>query len=224
MTSPALRLLLLICVACLLGIGTVMVLVDSRWTAPAAQIPELTSVPAKSLVAGIGRMGPLTHTGQRPIFLASRRPYVPPVAVAQSDPNPGPDPFAGAELLGLFGSGAQAGVILRHEGKTARVGVGAHWSGWELKEVDPRSIRATFSSRDGADHVLRLKRQPQQGEKIFVPQPETPVEEEQKIEKGAESAESESLASGAGRPPLVTGGREEAREAIRQLRQQRANQ
>ncbi len=221
MTSPAHRFLLLTCVACLLGITTVVVLTDARWTAPQPQAPDLAFASSAALLSRIGQTAPLTLTGQRPLFLASRRPHVAPEAVADPGVDADPDAFPDAELVGLFGSGPHGGVIVRYEGRTSRLGVGARWSGWELKSIDTATLRATFAAKGRSDQVLRLKRQPQQGAVIPVPETGGPAEEAE-IEGEAASAEAESLSGGAGRPPFVIEGGRVEREV--QLRRQRANQ
>lgn len=177
MTVPARTLLLIVCAASALGIAAILAISDSQWSAPQAQRPDLAPMPGMEDAPPEVAAMSLDLIAQRPLFTQGRRPYVAPVAVqagAEPEPEPVSEPFPDAELLGVFGSGRAAGVLLRHGPTTARVAVDAEWSGWSLQSVDTQSSSAVFVSR-GEEHVLMLKRQPQQGALVFVPPVPAPV-------------------------------------------------
>lgn len=155
---PAARLLSAVCAAAVTIAAAVVLISDSRWTAPPARMPDLPPELEDAFVGIDDNAALVGEIARRPLFVPGRSPIVvaqEPVVAAS------PDPFPPAELLGLFGSGAVAGVILRHEGKTERIAVGAEWLGWKLDWVDPGKRKATFSAAGKTSHELSLKRQPQ---------------------------------------------------------------
>src|SRR5690606_1077619 len=100
-------------------------------------------------------------------------------------------------LVGIFGAGSDAGVIVSQDGKASRVRVGAQWSGWTLRSVDPARSAATFSARGRGTHEWQLKRQPQQGAMVYQPSA-APRSEESPAEPAESRAETEQAAAEAG--------------------------
>lgn len=176
---------------------------------------------------------PLAQLGQRLLFLESRRRHIKPVTKAPQEPDL--DPFPEVELVGLFGSGTDAGVILRHRNEVSRIRVGAEWTGWRLKAVNTVAVGAVFASAGRADHEIRIKRQPQRGRMIAELEPpaakpasppyteaETRVNASDAVlgKQGARSAVSEAVMHAIQERPVA---REAAREVTRQVRKLRAN-
>jgi hypothetical protein len=92
----------------------------------------------------------------RPIFFPSRRPLqavlAPPVVVDQAAASK--NELAKVKLLGVFGGGDTAGVILLVEGKKQRLLIGESVKKWKLKSVDLNE--AKFSS-GGKQETLVLQ-------------------------------------------------------------------
>lgn len=162
------NLLLLLCALLAVGVCVVLLLTPSRWVPPAPLPPELDSLQSPSMLAMPERVSRLEETASRPLFIAGRRPVVEdesaPAPVAQPD-----EPFPEADLLGLFGSGEESGVILSSEGKALRVRIGEEWSGWTLRSVDAAASSAHFVAAGRDEHILELKRQPQRGTLVYSP-------------------------------------------------------
>lgn len=189
MQSPV-RFLLLLIGACAAGIVAMLAFVPSAWEAPQPQLPELSAVSLAALAEDEAAVIDFEEVAARPLFIAGRRPRVEPAA-AKAEPEPEADPFPEADLVGIFGSGSDAGVIVSMDGKAARVGVGAEWSGWTLRAVDGGGSSATFDAADGRTHELKLKRQPQLGSMVFqATEPETESEAGEEAESGEAQADS----------------------------------
>jgi hypothetical protein len=156
-TTAVFRLLALLCLLSLAGIAAVALFVRPQWTAPNAQRPDMASLRPQPVTTPVTSVS-LLQIGQRPLFFESRRPIT---AAAQAAP--APDLFPDAELVGLFGSGSEAGVIVKANGEVSRIRVGMEWSGWRLKSVDPVAVKAVFVLQGRDEHEIRLTRQPQQG-------------------------------------------------------------
>lgn len=156
-TTAVVRLLALLCLLSLAGIAAVALFVRPQWTAPNAQRPDMASLRPHPIATPVTSAS-LLQIGQRPLFFESRRPIA-----AASSPPPAPDVFPDGELVGLFGSGSEAGVIVKANGEAVRIRVGMEWSGWQLKSVDPVAVKAVFGLEGRVDHEIRLTRQPQQG-------------------------------------------------------------
>jgi hypothetical protein len=229
MIGPVFRLLLLLCALSLGGIAAVLWLVHPQWHAPEPQLPDMASL-APRVVALPHMSAPLIQLGLRPLFLEERRPYVAPTA--EAPPPPDPDPFPEVELVGLFGSGPDAGVILRSKGEVSRVRVGGQWSGWKLERVDPVAVRALFVTAGRADHELRLKRLPQQGGLVadLAPLPATmPADVPNGGQTDTSATDAEPQETGAASAADLSilqslQERQAARDAARQSRQRRINQ
>ncbi|MGE3297437.1 MAG: hypothetical protein AB7I68_08775 [Porticoccaceae bacterium] len=162
---PTHRVLGGIALALLAGIAAELVLIDADWTPPAARPPEVPVVVAPEAPAGAnGAL--LNEIGQRPLFLAARRPPEPTVA-EPAPAAPAVNPLEGAELLGVYESGGRAGVIVRRGGEVSRVPAGSEWQGWRLLSVS--ATKAIFAGADGSSQELTLARQPQQGGMVAAP-------------------------------------------------------
>lgn len=223
MTRSVIRLLAMLCLMSLSGIAAVVLLVSPEWTAPEAQRPDMASL-RPQLIAMPGASVSLDQIGQRPLFLESRRPHVPPTAAPQ--PESTPDPFPDAELVGLFGSGEEAGVIVRLKGDATRLRVGMQWSGWQLKSVDPVSLKAVFVSQGRGDHELRLKRQPQQGGMVATLETVSPSDADLATEPPDARVDGDEAGADSVTDPTRAAilARRAARAAALQSREQRANQ
>ena len=104
--------------------------------------------------------GAVTAFAERPLFSATRRIKVrPPDAEAAPKPEPtGPilslDKWS---LLGIFDSGEVEGALIRHsDGKRHRIRLGERIDGWELVDVEPRSIRFTSAKGRSAELDMAL--------------------------------------------------------------------
>lgn len=94
------------------------------------------------------------EVGARPLFWTSRRP----APRSAADGPEGPDARRGqlgkVDILGVFGSGATAGVIVKVEDNRQRILLGEELLGWSLEAVHPD--RVDFS-RDGEQQTLALE-------------------------------------------------------------------
>lgn len=113
------------------------------WTAPKALPPDI-KVPADPSRAGVAAGDALLFAAilERPLFAPDRRPPPPPPPPI---PPPPPDPLANIQIQGIF-SGANAGILVRVEGKTRRVKINETIGQWTLKSIDGRDI--TFGQGD----------------------------------------------------------------------------
>ena len=96
-----------------------------------------------SLVVGTAEAGDVVtaqmsnEINARPLFFPSRRPLesvVAPVVVDKSAGNK--NELAKLKLLGVFGGGESAGVIVLADGKKQRLLIGESVKGWKLQSVD----------------------------------------------------------------------------------------
>jgi hypothetical protein len=71
----------------------------------------------------------------RPLFWSSRRPVEEVATLAEPQAKAGE--LKGVKLVGLFGSGEQAGIIALVKGKKRRILLGDAVEGWTLKSVTP---------------------------------------------------------------------------------------
>lgn len=144
-----------------------LALIDGRWQPPP---PHPAEVPAP--VAG--NAGPavsgelLVDIAARPLFLPQRRPPEP-EAVDAPAPEAAPDPLAGLTLLGIYGSGGNAGVLLGNGTEVSRLRAGGEWQGWRLLSVS--ATGATLIAADGETRALVLERRPQLGGMVATPEP-----------------------------------------------------
>lgn len=172
MSRPVIRFLLVTC--CALAAGAVLLasFVAPEWMPPQPQQPELAAL-IPQLVASRPEPPAMDVVAERPLFVPGRRPPLPPAA-EEPPAAPQADPFAEVELVGLFGSGDRAGVILKVGRDVHRVQQGSKWEGWWLKSVSDRE--AFFASEGQRDRTLSLALQPQQGG--MLPELESPAEGE----------------------------------------------
>lgn len=108
-----------------------------KWEPPAPVKPALgAATPLQRWNTDYSRF---VVTLERPLFNPTRRP--PPKPQAQPV-----DTLAQVAIVGIWGSGAQAGVIARDGQQMRRVKVGEPLAGWTLKEVQLQG--ATFTRGD----------------------------------------------------------------------------
>lgn len=156
--SPAMsRLLVLINVGLVVAIVAVWALGSSRWQAPEPVAPDraLFALPDATVTAADAYSRDTLL--DRPVFLASRRPFPPePVAAAGGAPKAAaaPDALDSARLTGLLDDGAGAVAILNVDGKSRRLRQGDMLDGWTLQSVERQS--AVFADRDGRTRRLSL--------------------------------------------------------------------
>ena len=113
------------------------------WVAPKALPPDIKVPAGPPKVGSIDGEAPLfAAILERPLFAPDRRPPPPPPPPI---PPPPPDPLANIQILGIF-SGANAGILVRVEGKTRRVKINENIGQWTLKSIDGRDI--TFGQGD----------------------------------------------------------------------------
>jgi type II secretory pathway component PulC len=113
---------------------------------PEARPPAPESlVVADAMITGAVTGEMRNEINARPVFFPSRRPLSaapPPPVVDKTTANK--SELDKVQLLGVFGGGETAGVILLVEGKKQRLSVGEAVKGWKLKTVDLNE--AQFSS------------------------------------------------------------------------------
>lgn len=143
----------------------ILVAIDGDWQPPAAQPLEVPVPPAPAAGAVVG--GDLVvDVAARPLFLSTRRPPEP-VAEVVPEEAPPPDPLADVTLVGIYGSGADAGVLLRKGAEVSRLRASAEWQGWRLLALGATEV--TLVGADGATKTLKLERRPQVGGLIAQP-------------------------------------------------------
>ena len=125
-------------------------------TAAAPSLPEV----AETVVEPFEPPPPdlFSVISERPLFVASRRPFVAPV---EPEPEAGPteaplEPLA-AELVGVMLTGGQRSVLIQREGSASaeRIAVGQSVDGWRVEEVDQRHA---LLRRGAEKQVLELRR------------------------------------------------------------------
>lgn len=135
----------------------------SQWFTPDLQLRQFVWAPPAAIRPQSDPIPPLEPTTSadasvmlqimdRPLFSPTRRP--PPQPKAPPPPEP-PDLLATANILGLYGEGAGAGVLVESEGRVQRVKPGAEVAGWALKRVSPQA--AEFE-RGTESRELRITR------------------------------------------------------------------
>ncbi|MFV0277872.1 MAG: hypothetical protein ACK5HY_11885, partial [Parahaliea sp.] len=98
----------------------------------------------------------------RPLFWESRRPLA--LTVAEEDRPPqdsaevGDKGVQGVKLLGTFGSGELAGLIVTVDGQQQRVHVGEQVKGWEVEQVEPDGGVLVSAGRRERLHLERSQR------------------------------------------------------------------
>ena len=121
------------------------------WSPPAAVKPQSDPIPALEPSASADA-SVMLQIMERPLFSPTRRPPPQPKAPAPPDP---PDILATANILGLYGEGSAAGVLVEADGRVQRVKPGAEVAGWILRRISPHS--AEFE-RGSETRELRITR------------------------------------------------------------------
>ncbi len=130
----ALLLGLLLCLQLAWGGFQLATMATPEPVVPAADSLQVPSVAGPALVAVSERNEIIT----RPLFWSSRRPVDTVVALAEPEGKPGE--LKGVKLVGLFGSGDQAGIIALVKGKKRRILLGDAVEGWTLKSIRPSEL------------------------------------------------------------------------------------
>lgn len=144
----ALLLGLLLCLQLAWGGLRLLTLAAPGPVAPAADSLQVPAVVAPVIVAAAGR----NEIIYRPLFWSSRRPVDTVAALADPDSRPGE--LQGVKLLGLFGSGKQAGVIALVQDQKRRILLGDTVEGWTLESITPRTL---VVSNGGRSETLALQ-------------------------------------------------------------------
>lgn len=144
-----------------------LVSIDGDWQPPLRQEP---AVPVALTATADPEIGDeqLAEIVARPLFLPSRRPPEA-VAATAAEEAPPPDPLADVKLLGIYGSGATAGILVSKGTEVSRLSSGGQWQGWRLLSVGTTEV--TLIAADGAQQTLTLERGPQQGGMVAAPAP-----------------------------------------------------
>jgi len=149
----------------LAALALILVAIDGAWQPPPARPPEIPAPPPADAGAAVG--GDLVvDVAARPLFLAARRPPEP-AAEAAPEEAPPPDPLGDVTLVGIYGSGADSGVLLRKGAEVSRLRADGEWQGWRLLALGATEV--TLTSADGATKPLRLERRPQLGGLVAQP-------------------------------------------------------
>ncbi|MDD3650716.1 hypothetical protein [Immundisolibacter sp.] len=143
----------------------ILVAIDGDWQPPAAQPPEIPAPPAPAGDAAVGS-DLVADIAARPLFLATRRPPEPSAEATVAEAPP-PDPLADVALVGIYGSGADAGILLRKGTEISRLRADGQWQGWRLLSLGATEV--TLTAADGATKTLKLERRPQVGGMVARP-------------------------------------------------------
>ncbi|HRK37051.1 MAG TPA: hypothetical protein PK347_01560 [Burkholderiaceae bacterium] len=141
------------------------------WLPPAPIMPQSDPIPQLEATTNADASLMLQNT-DRPLFSPTRRPPPPPKAPPPPTP---PDLLASANVLGLYGQGAGAGVLVESEGRVYRVKPGAEFSGWTLKRISSQSAEFERGAETRELHVSRkratasLAQTPQEGSAAAAP-------------------------------------------------------
>ncbi len=109
--------------------------------APAADSLQVPAVVGPALVAAAGR----NEIISRPLFWNGRRPVDKVATLA--DPESQPGELQGVKLLGLFGSGKQAGVIALVQNQKRRILLGDTVEGWTIESITPHTLVVSNGER-----------------------------------------------------------------------------
>ncbi len=123
------------------------------WSAPAMVKGDVPVWP-EQLTGKVEDASVFLNIIEKPLFSPSRRPPPPPPPPTAPPP---PDPLQGIQMVGVFGSGPDAGILATIEGRMRRVAKGDKVGEWSLKAVSDRT--ATFVKADEQRVVdLRMAR------------------------------------------------------------------
>ncbi len=134
----ALLLGLLLCLQLAYGAFALMTLAAPEPVAPAADSFQVPPVVAPAVVAAAGRNEILS----RPLFWSDRRPVEQAVTLADKGGKAGslPGELSDVKLLGLFGSGKQAGIIALVQDQKRRILLGDTVQGWIIESITPFAL------------------------------------------------------------------------------------
>lgn len=125
----------------------------------AVSMPEAVAPAADALVVkAVGSTGDVSRAQSaeiqgRPLFWEGRRPLeAPTVVVEQREPTKKAGKLKGIKLLGIFGAGESAGIIVSEQGKMRRILQGEELAGWTVDAVNPDSV--VFKSGDRSETLL----------------------------------------------------------------------
>lgn len=141
----ALLLALLLCLQLAWGALRLLTLAAPGPVAPAADSLQVPAVVGPALVAAAGRNEILS----RPLFWSGRRPVDRVAALADAGSKEGsrPGELEGVKLLGLFGSGNQAGVIALVQNQKRRILLGDTVEGWTIESITPHTLVVSKGAR-----------------------------------------------------------------------------
>jgi len=141
----ALLLGLLLCLQLAWGGLRLLTLAAPGPVAPAADSLQVPAVVGPALVAAAGR----NEIISRPLFWSSRRPVDTVAALADPGSKAGslPGELSGVKLLGVFGSGKQAGVIALVQDQKRRILLGDTVEGWTLESITPHTLVVSNGER-----------------------------------------------------------------------------
>jgi hypothetical protein len=141
----ALLLGLLLCLQLAWGALRLFTLAAPGPVAPAADSLQVPAVVGPVLVAAAGR----NEIISRPLFWSGRRPVDTVAALADPGSKAGslPGELSGVKLLGVFGSGKQAGVIALVQDQKRRILLGDTVEGWTLESITPHTLVVSNGER-----------------------------------------------------------------------------
>ncbi len=137
----ALLLGLLLCLQLAWGALRLLALAAPGPVAPAADSLQVPAVVAPALVAAAAR----NEIISRPLFWSGRRPVD--TVATLADPGSRPGELEGVKLLGLFGSGKQAGVIALVQDQKRRILLGDTVEGWTIESITPHTLVVSNGER-----------------------------------------------------------------------------
>lgn len=125
-------------------------------SAPAAVVPAPDALKVRRIHASdevtAAQSGEIVT---RPLFWESRRPLGEPVVVVKDDKARGKaGKLKGVKLLGVFGGGETAGIIVKVKDVKRRILLGEEIKGWTLESVEPDKVVLVA---DGRKETLALK-------------------------------------------------------------------
>jgi type II secretory pathway component PulC len=137
---------------------------------PAAVAPAADALLVKDVLAQGGiSSAQSAEILQRPLFWEGRRPLEEAaVAVAPKPAQGKAGKLAGVKLLGVFGAGDTAGIIVAEKGKKRRILLGEELSGWTLESVDADQVMFAAGGRTETLQLRQLS--------IVVPAPPAAAE------------------------------------------------
>ena len=155
-TERRLELLLLLLLALLLLLVVYGVLRLALLSAPATVLPAADTLEVGNIAP---RFQPdaadSSEIRSRPLFWPGRRPQEA-VAASPEEPEKANSELKGVKLVGVFGAGDSAGIIVQGKNGQQRLLVGEKVDGWTLKSVGPNEV--SFRSK-GETKTLVLKQQ-----------------------------------------------------------------